>query len=101
MKKTWIYVAAGLLAVYLIGLSYKKYKVDYEEATDDDNKELLITQVLISKNEQDTPQNRAKYQGMSVAELEKLLVPDNMPEPIDVGPEPNDTTGVGDFYETK
>lgn len=90
MKKTWIYVAAGLLSVYLLGLAYKKYKVG-EEASNEDQKDVLITQVLILNKEEDTPENRAKYISLSVDELQKMLTPKI---PQDSGPEPTDTTGL-------
>ena len=93
-KKTLIYIAAGVLAIYLIRLSYKKYKVDYQEAPEPDKKELLITQVIIKKKETDTPENRAKYSALTIEQLEKML----LPEIPSSGPDnPSDTTGAGSW----
>jgi len=93
-KKTLLYIAGGLLALYLLRLSYKKYKVDYEEATESDKKEILITQVIIKKKELDNPQNRAKYAPLSIEELEKMLAPEI---PVSGPDNPSDTTGAGSW----
>lgn len=91
-KKTILYVAGAALAVYLLTLVYRKNKQD-EPVPVDDQKELLITQLLVKNQEPDTPENRAKYQKLSAEELKKMLE-----TPVDVppsGPEgPTDTLGL-------
>lgn len=95
MKKKWLYVGLGvgiLVAAYIGMLAYKKNK-DNEPITEPEEKEILIGQVIIFNGEQDTPQNRAKYRAMTVAQLKGILNKDILPPPE--GGDDRDTTGVG------
>jgi hypothetical protein len=92
-KKTLIYLGVGLIAFYLIRISYKTYKVN-ENVSDPQLKEALITQVLILNNEKDTKENREKYSSLSTRKLEKMI---NRKSKIGGPTNPKDTTGAGSW----
>jgi len=63
----------SLWATYKI-IQYKKEIIDAPaRVTVSVEKTLAITRILILKGVQDTPQNRAIYEGMDIAELNKIL----------------------------
>lgn len=75
MNKKVKYAMIGLGSAILIYLAftYKRAYIDKGYGNEDVEKSILIDKILILNNLPNTKSNRAKYEIMSIAQLQKIL----------------------------
>jgi hypothetical protein len=66
-------IALGSAILIYLAFTYKRAYIDKGYGNDSTEKSILIDKILILNNLPDTDQNRARFEKMSISELEKML----------------------------